>query len=94
MPRTDVKKIISEILQAADIKINGTRDCDVHVNNEAVYNRVIQDASLGLGESYMDGWWETRSLDQLLFRVFNADLEQKVIHNKKLLMQLLYQKVI
>jgi cyclopropane-fatty-acyl-phospholipid synthase len=34
--------------------------------------------ALGLGESYMDGWWDCRNLDEFFHRILVADLETKV----------------
>ncbi len=34
--------------------------------------------SLGLGESYMDGWWDCEQLDQFFFRVLRARLDREV----------------
>lgn len=92
MAKQKIKTVIDEILEVADIKINGTRPWDAQVNNDASYSRVIKDGSLGLGESFMEGWWDTKALDQLLYKVFSANLEQKILNNKKLLLQLFYEK--
>ena len=40
--------------------------------------RLIAQGSLGLGESYMDGWWDARSLDGLLFRLLDAHIDERV----------------
>ena len=42
------------------------------------YARVLAQGSLGLGESYMDGWWDAPALDGLLTRLLQARLEQRV----------------
>jgi len=33
---------------------------DITVHNEAFYGRILKDQSLGLGESYVEGWWDAR----------------------------------
>lgn len=35
-------------------------------------------SSLGLGESYMDGWWDVEQLDEFFARILNAHLDDKV----------------
>ena len=35
--------------------------------------------SLGLGESYMDGWWDVPQLEEFICRVIRAGLEDRVI---------------
>lgn len=69
------KQIITEVAAIADVQINGDRSWDIQVENEKFYDRVFQDQSLGLGESYMEGWWEADALDQCLFRIIRADIE-------------------
>ena len=45
----------------------------VRVRDPRFYRRVVADGSLGLGESYVDGWWECDALDELAARVLGAD---------------------
>jgi len=56
------KERVSELLASTDVKINGERDWDIQVHNDKLYRRVLADGSLGLGESYMDGWWDAASV--------------------------------
>ena len=72
------KKRVQQILALADIKVNGKRACDIKVHNKKFYDRVLTQGSLGLGESYMDGWWDAAQLDSLFFRVFRANLASQV----------------
>ena len=50
--------IVRELLALADVEVNGRNPWDIQVHHPGFYSRVLQDSSLGLGESYMDGWWE------------------------------------
>ena len=72
------KKIIQSLLDTAGISINGNQEYDIQVHDEAVYGRVIRHGALGIGESYMDGWWDCPRLDQFFHKIFEADLEQQV----------------
>jgi len=63
------KELIETILQTADVKINGNRPWDIKVLDDRFYNRVIKQGTIGLGESYMDGWWECSALDEMIFKV-------------------------
>ncbi|KML68013.1 cyclopropane fatty acyl phospholipid synthase [Pectobacterium peruviense] len=67
--------IMQDTLAAADIAINGTRPFDIHVTHPRFFKRVLREGSLGLGESYMDGWWECERLDMFFHRVLRAGLE-------------------
>lgn len=60
---------IQKHLESIDIQINGSRPWDIHVHDPRFYKRVLREPSLGLGESYMDGWWDCQALDQFFFRI-------------------------
>ena len=75
---TEPKEIVSEILSLADVRIGGDRPWDITVHEEAFYERVLKDQSLGLGESYMLGWWDSKALDECMFHIMRADLDQKL----------------
>ncbi len=84
---TDGENLTSQqILALADIEINGDRRWDICVRNDEFYARVLREGSLGLGESYMDGWWDTQSLDEFFARIFRADLEKKLRPHWKILL--------
>ncbi|AYM90191.1 cyclopropane fatty acyl phospholipid synthase [Serratia sp. 3ACOL1] len=76
-------RIAHEMLSMAGIEINGSRPFDIQINNPNFFKRVLQDGSLGLGESYMDGWWECERLDMFFQRVVAAGLEKKLPHHLK-----------
>ncbi|WP_049293061.1 cyclopropane fatty acyl phospholipid synthase [Franconibacter helveticus] len=76
-------RIASEMLSRAGITINGTAPSDIQVNNPNFFKRVLQEGSLGLGESYMDGWWECERLDQFFTKVLRAGLENQLPHHFK-----------
>ncbi|HUK54546.1 MAG TPA: cyclopropane fatty acyl phospholipid synthase [Candidatus Binatia bacterium] len=73
------KETIRKLLAAADVQINGERAWDIRVRDEHFYQRVLAGGSLALGESYMDGWWETEALDQCIFRIVRAGLKKRVV---------------
>ena len=78
------KKVIEDLLASAGIEINGKHPWDIHIKNDDFYRRVLKKGSIGLGESYMDGWWECPKLDEFLDRLFSADPEKKIKKNIKL----------
>ncbi len=79
------KEAIQEIITPAGIIIDGNRPWDIRVKDERFYSRTLRDGSLGLGESYMDGWWECDRLDEFFFRVLPTRPEEKLRKNWKLL---------
>jgi cyclopropane-fatty-acyl-phospholipid synthase len=69
---------IEQLLSFADIKIGGNRPWDLQVHNDDFYARLLAEGSLGLGESYMDGWWDCDRLDKFFHRILRAELDTKV----------------
>ncbi|MGD9380248.1 MAG: cyclopropane fatty acyl phospholipid synthase [candidate division WOR-3 bacterium] len=88
-----LKKTADELLALADVKINGGNPWDMQIHNDDFYRRVLSQGSLGLGESYMDGWWDCEELDQFFYRIVRADLESKVRGNWKLLLKAFWARV-
>jgi len=82
------KKLAEELLTLAGVNINGLNPWDIQVHDERFYKRVITQAELGLGESYMDSWWDVEKLDALIFRIVHADLQNKVKRNLKVALEL------
>lgn len=76
-------RIVHELLEKADIEINGSRSWDIQVKNPDFFKRVLQEGSLGLGESYMDGWWECDRLDIFFHHVLKHKLDQQLPHHFK-----------
>lgn len=74
----EMKAFVERLLNKADIKINGSRPWDIRVLDERFYKKVISDPSLGLGESYMDGWWECRQIDQMFAHLLNSNIDQEM----------------
>ncbi len=72
-----IKKIKVE-LESADIQIDGSKPWDIQVKDSRLFNRILRQGSLGLGEGYIDGWWEAKALDEFFTRVLRAGLEKRV----------------
>jgi cyclopropane-fatty-acyl-phospholipid synthase len=66
----------AQLLAAADIHLNGSRPWDIQINNPPTIGRIMRDGSLGLGESYMDGWWDCQAIDQMMTRAVRARLHE------------------
>lgn len=78
MSRDTFRQKAEELLALADVRINGSRPWDIQIHNDDFYPEVLCRASLGLGESYMERWWDCPELDQFFFRVLRAGLESHV----------------
>jgi len=72
------EQTVKKLLADADIIVGGTRPWDVQVHDPRTYDRVLSHGTLGLGESYMDGWWDAKAVDEFIYRLLQADVQSKV----------------
>jgi len=72
------KQIILELLNIIDVKVNGNNPWDITIHNENFYSRVFYQGALGLGESYMDEWWDCKRIDMFIDRIERAQLDIKL----------------
>jgi cyclopropane-fatty-acyl-phospholipid synthase len=83
-PRNSLaEESIREMLAFAGIVVDGNRPWDPHVHNDRFYPRVLAEGTIGLGESYMDGWWDCDALDEMCCRAIRARLEERIPLNFK-----------
>lgn len=76
------EKPYRDLFAEADIQLEGQRSSDLQIHNPRFYKRVLTEGSLGLGESYMEGWWDCQSLDKFFYKILGAHLPEKVANNK------------
>ena len=69
------RKIIEPLLSTAGVRINGSDPWDIQVRDEGFYACVLKDGNIGLGESYMDGWWDCARIDEFICRLLKGNLE-------------------
>lgn len=72
------ERTVRDLFSLAGVTIGGDGPGDMKVLNREFYPRVLSQASTGLGESYMDGWWETPALEVLIEKLLRADLKNKI----------------
>lgn len=72
------KATIKRLLATADVRVNGSRPGDIQVHNPKTFQRILADGSLGLGESYMKGWWDCDRIDVFFEKILGANLENQV----------------
>jgi cyclopropane-fatty-acyl-phospholipid synthase len=83
------RQLVESILEGVDVAIDGDRPFDIRINDPAFFTRLLAEGSLGLGEAYMDGWWDCDELDEAIARVFRAGAQVRVPRNAKTLLYLL-----
>lgn len=67
------RQAVQEILAAVDVRIDGARPWDIQVQDERFFGRALRDGALGLGESYMEEWWQAGRIDELFYRLAGLD---------------------
>lgn len=65
------RNAFDKLLSSVGIEINGENPWDVQIHDERVYKRVLVHGSVGLGESYMDGWWDCNALDEATVKLLS-----------------------
>lgn len=91
--KTRFKDHAQALLNLADVTIGGSRPWDITIHDERFYERVLAHGSLGLGESYMDGWWGSERLDEFFTRVIRARLDEKVKRDKRVIAAAIWSRL-
>ena len=79
MLQSGFRRRVEHLLEGTGIRIGGPNPWDIQVHNGDFYRRVLAHGSLGLGESYMQGWWDAEDLDGFIHRLLVANLEERVL---------------
>jgi cyclopropane-fatty-acyl-phospholipid synthase len=83
--RNTPKTIAQRLLALADVRVNGDRPWDITVRDERFYECALAEGALGLGESYMECWWDSPDLAEFFNRILGKGLDKKVRLNWGLL---------
>jgi cyclopropane-fatty-acyl-phospholipid synthase len=75
---SNLHKTLIELLEKANVRIDGKNPWDIHLNSPGVPERIFSQASLGLGESYMDGDWDADELDRFFYHILRAQLPRHI----------------
>src|SRR5690348_6756111 len=75
---------VRELFDSAGVGVDGKRPGDILVKNQGFYERLIRDASIGLGESYMEEWWECEQLDLFIEKLLRVDVKKRIQGSLKL----------
>lgn len=70
--------VFAALLGEAGVEVNGGRPWDMQVHHPQTAERILATGSLGLGESYMEGWWDCERVDELITRLLHARLDERV----------------
>lgn len=88
------KQVIENLLLPIGVQLNGPNPWDMQVHNERLYARILSQSSLGLGEAYMEGWWDCEQLDVLFEKICSAKIYTHFKYNLSTLATGLYHRIV
>ena len=66
---------IRAVLDQADIRVQGDRPWDLQVHDPRLYGRLLRHGSVGLAEAYIDGWWSSYRVDEMVTRLLRTGVQ-------------------
>ena len=76
MSQDSLKARALDLLEKAGIHVDGSEPADMRVHDQRLYARVFAHGSLGLGEAYMDGWWDCDDLPAFFTRLLGRHVDE------------------
>ena len=73
-----LRRHFERLIEPADIRIDGDRPWDVRVHDDRLYQRVLAQGTVGLGEAYMDRWWDCGAIDEMVTRAYTTGMAQQI----------------
>ncbi len=65
LPDTRARHVVEKLLDGSGVSLNGDAPQDIRVYHPDFFSRILHQGTLGLGESYMDGWWDCDRIDRM-----------------------------
>ncbi|GGG23098.1 cyclopropane fatty acyl phospholipid synthase [Pontibacter amylolyticus] len=94
MTRSSLEQQVTDMLATAGITVNGPNPWDLQVQDDRFYKRVLSQGSLGLAESYMDGWWHCDRIDEFVNKAIRADLYRNARFGWRTVLEVLLARLI
>lgn len=73
-----IEGLIQGKFKRAGVDCKTDNCCGFKIHDPRFYEKVLRHGALGLGESYVDGWWDAERVDELIHHVTKADLESTI----------------
>ena len=73
---TGAPAILDRLAESAGLAFDGPEPWDIQVRDPAFYRVVLRRGALGLGESYMDGLWDSARLDETIARLLTGHAQR------------------
>ena len=69
---------LERLAARSGISFNGVRPWDIKVRDPLLYRRILLQGSLGFGEAYMDGLWDSDQLDETMTRLIRTEADHRL----------------
>ena len=70
------RRALQDLFAPAGLRLDGDAPWDPKVHDDRFHGRVLALGSLGLGESYVDGWWDCEEIETFFYRLLSAGVPQ------------------
>ncbi len=67
--KPDYKKAVLSLFDAAGVEVGGSQPHDIQVHDARFYKRFLHNGRLGLGETYMDSWWDCEDINAFIYHL-------------------------
>ena len=72
-----LRRRVARVLEGSGVALDGPSPWDIQVLDGRFYGRCLLQGSLGFGDAYVDGWWDTADLDGCLERLLRHRAEMR-----------------
>ena len=72
------ERVCRTILERAGVEVGGTARDAIRVHDARLWDRVVAQRQLGLGEAYMEGWWDCDALDAMLTKLVAVEAARQL----------------
>lgn len=85
------KLILTYLLRQAGIEPNGESPWDPQIKDNRFYRVVLIRGSVGLGDAYLNGWWECSDIAGFILRILKSGIHLRVPRMDVLLRKLRFE---
>jgi cyclopropane-fatty-acyl-phospholipid synthase len=89
MAASTSEKIVRDLLESAGILVGGSNPWDIQVHDTRFYDSLLRDGSLGVGEAYMNGWWDAEAVDETITRGLKGQVDVRINKDTTLFLHIL-----
>ncbi len=76
--KTAPQRVLEHLAASAGITFNGDQTWDIQVHDRDLYRRILRQGSVGFGEAYMDGLWDSERLDETMTRLISVSAGERL----------------